>query len=230
MRGSHPTGDSRTGSPAQPRRPGAGAASQLSAIEKAAKALAQLSDAEWVQVKRDEERRRAQQRTVRDLGKRYRELRGRKMGPEPYKGRHMLRHKCNWVSCDACVAGRLPRGWARIIVAEPDLDNEGCWEEADYLLRPQHLVELRAHLRTEPTIQHEPPDLAKIKVMHGEPPPQPCIWKGCERKSSRRFGGSIVIFTDENRLLRSTVGMAFQGESDLCAIHMAALADFLQHD
>ena len=34
----------------------------------------------------------------------------------------MLRHKCNWVNCDTSVAGRLPLGWARIFVHEPDLD------------------------------------------------------------------------------------------------------------
>ena len=49
----------------------------LTAIEQAARALAQLSDAEWAQVKRDEDRRRAQQHTIRDLSKRYRELRDR---------------------------------------------------------------------------------------------------------------------------------------------------------
>jgi hypothetical protein len=52
-------------------------------IEQAAEALAQLSDEEWTQVKRDEERRRAQQRIIRDLSKRYRELRDRKIDPEP---------------------------------------------------------------------------------------------------------------------------------------------------
>jgi hypothetical protein len=46
-------------------------------IESAAKALAKLSDAEWLQVKRDEERRRADQRIIRDLSSRYRELRDR---------------------------------------------------------------------------------------------------------------------------------------------------------
>jgi hypothetical protein len=77
---------------------------------------------------------------------------------------------------------------------------------------------------------HEPPDFTKVTLMHGEPPLGPCIWTGCERKSGRRFGGSIVICTDENRLLRSIVGVGLEGESDLCSIHMAALADFLQHD
>jgi hypothetical protein len=47
----------------------------MDAIEQAAKALAKLSDAEWLQAKRDEERRRAEQQTIRDLSKRYRELR-----------------------------------------------------------------------------------------------------------------------------------------------------------
>jgi hypothetical protein len=49
-------------------------------IEQAAKALAQLSDREWTRVKCDEERRRAQQRTIRDLSK---ELGDRKIDPEP---------------------------------------------------------------------------------------------------------------------------------------------------
>ena len=48
-------------------------------IEKAAKALAQLSDAEWLRVKCDEEQRRADQHTIRDLS---RELRDRKDRPE----------------------------------------------------------------------------------------------------------------------------------------------------
>ena len=46
----------------------------MDAIEKAAQALAQLSDAEWLRVKRDEDRRRADQRVIRDLS---RELRDR---------------------------------------------------------------------------------------------------------------------------------------------------------
>jgi len=46
---------------------------EFTPIEKAAKALAKLSDAEWLQVKRDEERRRSQQRIIRDLSKQYRE-------------------------------------------------------------------------------------------------------------------------------------------------------------
>lgn len=53
---------------AMPRR-------KLSAIEQAAKALAKLSDLEWLQVKCDEDRRRAEQRNIRSLSKRYRELR-----------------------------------------------------------------------------------------------------------------------------------------------------------
>jgi len=44
----------------------------------AGQALAQLSDAEWMQVKSDEERRRADQCIIRDLSSRYRELRDRK--------------------------------------------------------------------------------------------------------------------------------------------------------
>jgi len=36
--------------------------------------LAQLSDAEWMQVKSAEDRRRAEQHSIRDLAKRYREL------------------------------------------------------------------------------------------------------------------------------------------------------------
>jgi hypothetical protein len=53
----------------------------MDAIQKAAQALAQLSDAEWLRVKRDEDRRRADQHTIRDLSKRHRELRDRKMEP-----------------------------------------------------------------------------------------------------------------------------------------------------
>jgi hypothetical protein len=55
------------------------------AVQKAAEALAQLSDREWAQVKCDEDRRRnaTEQRTIRDLSKRYRELRDRKMEPAP---------------------------------------------------------------------------------------------------------------------------------------------------
>jgi len=53
------------------------------AIQKAARALAQLSDAEWLQVKCDEERRRADQHIIRDLSKRHRDLRDRKINPEP---------------------------------------------------------------------------------------------------------------------------------------------------
>jgi len=51
------------------------AAAMMDAIRKAAKALAALSDAEWLQVKCDEERRRSEQRSIRDLSKRYRQLR-----------------------------------------------------------------------------------------------------------------------------------------------------------
>ena len=46
-------------------------------IEQAAKALAQLSDRDWKRVKRNEDQRPADQRTIRDLAKRYRELRDR---------------------------------------------------------------------------------------------------------------------------------------------------------
>jgi len=51
------------------------AAPKLTPIEQAAQALAQLSDAEWMQLKSAEERRRADQHTIRDLS---RELRDRK--------------------------------------------------------------------------------------------------------------------------------------------------------
>jgi hypothetical protein len=44
-------------------------------IEQAAKALVQASDAEWLQVKCDEDRQRAEQRNIRNLSKRDRELR-----------------------------------------------------------------------------------------------------------------------------------------------------------
>jgi hypothetical protein len=46
----------------------------MTASQLAAQALAQLSDAEWLRVKRDEDRRRADQRVIRDLS---RELRDR---------------------------------------------------------------------------------------------------------------------------------------------------------
>jgi len=45
-------------------------------------ALAQLSDRDWAQVKRDEDRRRAEQRNIRDLGKELRELRKRRIHRE----------------------------------------------------------------------------------------------------------------------------------------------------
>jgi hypothetical protein len=51
----------------------------MDAIQKAAEALAQLSDAEWLQIKCAEDQRRSDQRTIRDLAK---ELRGRKINPE----------------------------------------------------------------------------------------------------------------------------------------------------
>jgi hypothetical protein len=44
-------------------------------IKSAAKALTQLSDREWLQIKCDEDRRRSDQHTIRDLS---RELRDRK--------------------------------------------------------------------------------------------------------------------------------------------------------
>ena len=47
---------------------------------KLAQAFAELSDAEWIQVKRDEDSRRADQRAIRDLS---RELRDRKNDREP---------------------------------------------------------------------------------------------------------------------------------------------------
>jgi hypothetical protein len=52
-------------------------APKLTAIKKAAKALAQLSDSEWLRVKCDENRRRADRHTIRDLAKELRELRDR---------------------------------------------------------------------------------------------------------------------------------------------------------
>jgi len=51
-------------------------------VTKAAKALAQLFDAEWLQVKRNEDRRRDDQHIIRDLSKRYRELCDRTGRPE----------------------------------------------------------------------------------------------------------------------------------------------------
>jgi hypothetical protein len=44
-------------------------------IEQAAMALSQISDFEWTQVKDAEDRRRAEQRRIRDLSARLRELR-----------------------------------------------------------------------------------------------------------------------------------------------------------
>jgi len=51
-------------------------APKLTPTEKAAKALAQLSDAEWAQIKCDEDSRRAGQHTIRDLAKELRRNRG----------------------------------------------------------------------------------------------------------------------------------------------------------
>jgi len=45
----------------------------MNTIQKAAQALAQLSDAEWLQVKCDEDRRRAEQHTIRDLARKLRD-------------------------------------------------------------------------------------------------------------------------------------------------------------
>jgi len=47
----------------------------MDAIQKAAEALAQLSDFEWTQVKHAEDRRRAEQRNIRDLSAKLRDLR-----------------------------------------------------------------------------------------------------------------------------------------------------------
>ena len=54
----------------------------MTASQLAAQALAQLSDAEWLRVKRDEDRRRADQRVIRDLS---RELRDRKGAAAPVR-------------------------------------------------------------------------------------------------------------------------------------------------
>jgi len=43
------------------------------AIENAAQSLSQLSDAEWMQLKSAEERRRADQRIIRDLSREFRD-------------------------------------------------------------------------------------------------------------------------------------------------------------
>src|SRR5262249_52702517 len=51
-----------------------GAIAMMGAIQKAVDALAQLSDAEWLELKHAEDRRRSDQRTIRDLS---RELRDR---------------------------------------------------------------------------------------------------------------------------------------------------------
>ena len=48
----------------------------MTASQLAAKALAQLSDAEWAQIKCDEDSRRAGQHTIRDLAKELRRNRG----------------------------------------------------------------------------------------------------------------------------------------------------------
>jgi hypothetical protein len=50
----------------------------MDAVQKAAKALARLSDPEWLQVKCNEDRRRSEQKVIRDLAK---ELRDRKTEP-----------------------------------------------------------------------------------------------------------------------------------------------------
>jgi len=49
----------------------------MDAVQKAAKALGQLSDREWMQVKRAEDSRCADQLSIRDLSKLHRELRDR---------------------------------------------------------------------------------------------------------------------------------------------------------
>jgi hypothetical protein len=51
---------------------------EFTPIEKAAAALAQLSDAAWLELKCAEDRRRSEQKVIRDLS---RELRDRKMEP-----------------------------------------------------------------------------------------------------------------------------------------------------
>ena len=63
---------------AMPRR-------KLTPIEKAAKALARLSDAEWVRVKSVEDQRRADQHTIRGLSRELRERKGarRHRGGDP---------------------------------------------------------------------------------------------------------------------------------------------------
>jgi hypothetical protein len=61
--------------PTDARNKQLGGVQRITPIEKAARALAQLSDAEWLQIKCDEDRRRSDQRTIRDLS---RELRDRK--------------------------------------------------------------------------------------------------------------------------------------------------------
>jgi hypothetical protein len=53
------------------------AAAIMDAAQKAATVLAKLSDAEWLQVKCDEDRRRSQQREIRDLSRELRSLRDR---------------------------------------------------------------------------------------------------------------------------------------------------------
>jgi hypothetical protein len=45
----------------------------MTALQQAARALARLSDAEWLQVKCDEEQRRSDQRSIRDLSKELRD-------------------------------------------------------------------------------------------------------------------------------------------------------------
>jgi hypothetical protein len=64
------------------------AGATMNAIEKAAKALARLSDSEWARVKDAEDRRRLDQHTIRDLAQRYRELH-----PEPARSPPACRHR-----------------------------------------------------------------------------------------------------------------------------------------
>jgi len=54
-------------------------------VKQLTQALAGLSDAEWTQVRGDEDRRRADVRTIRSLSERYRELRERK-GARRHRG------------------------------------------------------------------------------------------------------------------------------------------------
>jgi hypothetical protein len=147
----------------------------------------------------------------------------------------MAKHnKCDWMKCSAIATGRLPLGWGRVFIDEPELEeNEegllketGLQEGTECILCPRHLAELRSHLRTEPIIDPPRPEGLPFCILQGEPPPRPCIWQGCTQTSSR-YSGDLTILDGNNRFIRDLCGHSFEGESAVCPRHMAVLAEFI---